>query len=56
VLLEPSPVGAAQVVRFQRIIGEGLTLASNARPLQPLNGRTISFGHGVYAGGAGVMG
>jgi carbonic anhydrase len=44
VLLEPSPVGASQVLRFQRIVGQGLTLASNARPVQPLNGRAITFG------------
>jgi carbonic anhydrase len=44
VLLEPSPVGASQVLRFQRIIGQGKTLASNARPVQPLNGRAVTFG------------
>jgi carbonic anhydrase len=47
VLLEPSPVGEAQVVRFQRLVGQGLTHASNARPVQPLNGRAVTFGGGA---------
>jgi carbonic anhydrase len=41
VLLKPSPVGAAQVIRFQRLLGNGLTLDTNARPVQPLRGRVF---------------
>jgi len=39
VLLKPSPVGAAQVLRFQRLLGNGLTLDTNARPAQALHSR-----------------
>ena len=37
----PAAVSAAQVLDFQRILGERRTLELNARPLQPANGRIV---------------
>lgn len=44
VFLDSVEVGAQQVVEFMRHGGGGKTLALNARPEQPLNGRQIDYG------------
>ena len=41
--MEASPVGAAQVLAFQRLLGGGASLDTNARPAQPLNGRAFDY-------------
>ena len=46
VLLQPRPVGAAQVLQFQRLLGGGLTLDTNSRTDQPMNGRDFDYEQG----------
>lgn len=51
-----APVGAAQVLAFQRLLGGGIMLDTNARPAQAMNGRAFDYeGSGATAdAGAGA--
>ncbi|MEW5316588.1 MAG: hypothetical protein WDW38_007954 [Sanguina aurantia] len=40
---EPISVPDSQVIAFLRFVGGGKSYATNARPLQPLNGRQVEF-------------
>jgi len=43
VLNAPATVAAYQVLNFQRLLGFGMTLDTNSRPLQPLQGRGFDY-------------
>lgn len=43
VLMQAAPVGAVQVLHFQRLLGGGVTLDTNARPAQAMNARSFDY-------------